>query len=210
MILENTKNLMLSTALTVAVLLTGCSGVGIPYSSKPITKLQQADYLLNEENRPLAAERLIMEATALYKAENDQNGLGKSYRNYADLIISPAINDKWKNHYIKHGFVDKTVTYDNRLEKANDYYKLSASHFKLAEQQDLAAQKYDILTNTYYNLASMTIINFNNLEQGCYYYDRMQWAYEQNMKQNPDARPYSTNGTMTELIARDKKSAGCP
>ena len=107
---------------TLAVL--GCAGVGVVASSDPAVKLRDAEVLYSEEQRPLIAERLIREAIHIYEEHGDSLGLGHAYRSYGKLLLSSSII-QWSQFYREHGFQDKSVTFDNRREKAKDYFAKS-------------------------------------------------------------------------------------
>src|SRR5208283_3828302 len=131
------------------VLLSGCAGVGIVATSDPLIKLNDAEVLFVRRDRPLPAERLIQEATAIYRERDDPHGLGNSYREYGDLLESPAVA-RYEGIYRRDGFIDKSITFDSRLAKATEFYTKALEYYQIAEKQELAAGKYDALTNVYY------------------------------------------------------------
>ena len=90
-------------------------------TSDPLAKLHDAEDLFMRQDRPLPAERLIREAIAIYQEKDDPHGLGNAYREYGDLLMSPAIV-KWETVYRRDGFQDKSVTFDNRVAKALENY----------------------------------------------------------------------------------------
>jgi hypothetical protein len=132
--------------------LAACVGVGVVDPPDPMAKLNDASYLYQERNRPVPAETLIAEATVIFQQRNDPHGLGNASREYADFLRSAALVN-WQAAYRNHVFSDASVTYDNRLEKASEYYAKALTYYGLAETQELAAGKYDALTNVYYNMA---------------------------------------------------------
>lgn len=188
-------------------LLTGCAGVGIVETSDPLTKLNDAEYLFMREDRPLPAERLIREAIAIYQERNDSLGLGNAYRDYGDLLSSPAVM-KWEVVYRRDGFLDKSVRYDNRDVKAAEDYKKALGYYRSAEQKFQASARYDALTNVYINMA-WSYEGLNNSVKACGYYDRALDAYNENIRRNPGAKPYSPSGTVPEFINSMKKRAHC-
>ena len=109
-------------ALFFLFMLAGCAGVGVIASSDPLTKLNDAEDLYQEQDRPLIAERLIREAIVIYQERDDPHGLGNAHREYADLLRSRSIVGKWQTYYRQYGFQDTTVTFDNRLEPDSEVY----------------------------------------------------------------------------------------
>ena len=192
------------------VCLTGCAAVGVVATSNPATKLNDAADLLFRQDRPLPAERLIFEAIQIYQADGDNQGLGWAYRSYAELLSSNAIvSGKESKLYREGNFRDKSITFNNRLEKANEYYLMAIEHFKKAEAPLIKEDKYDALTNIYFNIAT-SYINLKNKNKGCVYFDKALGAYSENIKRHPTATPYSPIGTVPQRIASLKENAGCP
>jgi tetratricopeptide (TPR) repeat protein len=144
---------------------------------------------------------------AIYEQRADQHGLGNANRQYGDLLRSPAVL-KWEKVYRGDGFQDKSITFDNRLEKASELYKKAITHYQRAEQQQ--AGKYDALTNVYFNTA-WSHLQIGELEQACGYYDRTIQAYDENIRRTPGAKPYAPpgSGSFAEFIGGAKRRAGC-
>src|SRR4051794_34709357 len=133
-----------SALLLAALLLGGCSGFGIVATSDALAKLNDAEDLFMRQQRPLPAERLIREAMAIYQERDDQHGLGNANREYGDLLRSAAIL-KWETVYRRDGFQDKSITFDNRLQKASEFYKTAISHYERAAAQKRESGQYDAL-----------------------------------------------------------------
>ncbi len=190
------------------LLLSACSGFGVVASSDPLTKLNDAESLFQEQDRPLIAERLIREAMAIYQERDDPHGLGNAYREYADLLRSPSVSGKWQKFYRENGFQDRSVTYESRLAKASEYYAKALEHYERAALQHSQTKRFDALTNVYYNMAWSSLM-LGQKDKACGYYDKTQQAYQDNLKQNPTAKPYSPSGSMEQLIATARKRAGC-
>jgi tetratricopeptide (TPR) repeat protein len=199
-----------SLAVIVGSLLLGaCAGVGIVATSDPRAKLEDAEDLFMRQGRPLPAERLIREATAIYEERNDSHGLANAYRDYGDLLRSPAVA-KWETVYRRDGFLDKSVTFDNRSARATEHYLKALQYYRLAEQQYRDARTFDRLTNVYYNMAG-THLKLGERDKGCSYYDQSVGTYAENIKQNPTAKPYVPpgSGSFADFIATAKRRAGC-
>jgi len=191
------------------VLLTGCAGVGIVATGDPLAKLNDAEDLFMRQSRPLPAERLIREAMAIYEQRGDQHGLANANREYGDLLRSPAVI-KWEKVYRRDGFQDKTVTFDNRLEKASEFYRKAITYYERAEQQHQQAGKFDALTNVYFN-AAWSHLQVGEREKACGYYDKTVQAYDENIRRNPGAKPHIPpgSGSFAEFIGAAKRRAGC-
>ena len=195
-------------SLSIMFSFVGCAGVGVVDSPDPLVKLNDAAYLFEKENRPVPAQTLILEAIEIYQKRDNPHGLGIANREYGDFLRSAAVFN-WREAYRHGGFADSSITYDNRLEKAADYYTKALGYFHLAETQELAAGKYDALTNTYWNMA-VSHIALGERDQACADYDRALQAYNDNMQQNPTKHPRGTSaGTVPESIAAAKKVAAC-
>jgi tetratricopeptide (TPR) repeat protein len=195
-------------SLSIVFSLVACAGIGVVDSPDPLVKLNDAEYLFEKENRPVPAETLIVEATVIYQKRNDPHGLGNANRAYGDFLRSAAVFN-WRAAYRHGGFSDPSITYDNRLEKASEYYTKALAYYRLAETQELAAGKYDALTNVYYNMA-LSNFALGAQKDACVDYDRALQAYNDNMQRNPTAHPHgSPAGTVPESIAAAKKGADC-
>jgi tetratricopeptide (TPR) repeat protein len=191
--------------LFVVSLTAGCAGVGVVSTSDPLVKLNQAEDLFLTQGRPLIAERLIQEARATYQERGDSQGLGHADREYADLLISPTVSGKWAKYYRENGFLDKTVTYDNRTAKASEYYGKAVEHYARAVDQLRSADNYGSLTNVYFNMG-YSYYRLDDLAKACRFYDEALGAYNENMRRNPDAK---LQGSITNAVADRKKWAKC-
>ncbi len=196
------------TLLLFLFFFTGCAGVGVVSTSDPLAKLNDAEDLYVRQDRPLIAERLIREAMSTYRAREDQHGLGNSYREYGDLLASPSVSGKWQKYYQDNGFLDRSVTYENRMEKALEYYTKALEYYSLAISELQNGNHYDSLTNVYYNMA-YSYYKLDDRLNACHFYGKTLEAYSENIKRNPTARPNSSVGTVVELVAAKKKLAGC-
>lgn len=189
--------------------LSGCAGFGIVATSDPSTKLDDAADLSMRQGRPLPAERLIREAMAIYEERGDAHGMGNASRQYGDLLRSPAVI-RWEMVYRRDGFLDRSITFDNRFEKANEFYRKAINYYQRAEQEHRRTEKYDALTNVYLNMA-WAHLNLDERDRACTYYDKTVEAYDENVRRNPGARPYIPpgSGLLPEFIASAKRSADC-
>lgn len=192
------------------LVLTGCGGVGVVATSDPLSKLNDSYDLAFIQDRPIPAQRLIFEAMDIYKTQGDDRGLGLAYRNYADLLKSNAVGTgKQSKAFKENGFMDKSITFDNRLEKSKQYYSMAIELLTKSESATIQKSQYDILTNTYFNIAT-SYSGLDNLEQSCLFYDKALGAYQENIKLHPQARPNSAKGSIPEYVAAKKKQQQCP
>jgi tetratricopeptide (TPR) repeat protein len=202
------RNLLLLIPLSGLLLLAGCAGVGIVSTSDPLTKLNDAEDLFMRQDRPYPAERLIREAISIYKEQNDSHGLGNAHREYGDLLRSNTVVrhlDRGGNFYGVNG--DK-VTTDNRIQKSSEYYSKALDYYVIAEKQRRDDKRFDALTNVYYNMA-WTFYKLNEKERSCHFFDQTLVAYDENIRQNPTAKPIARGGTVPEMVSSDKKVVGC-
>jgi tetratricopeptide (TPR) repeat protein len=202
------RNIRFLVGLSVVLLLVGCAGVGIVATSDPLTKLNDAEDLFMRQGRPLPAERLIREAIVIYQEQDDPHGLGNAHREYADLLRSPSVTGKWEKFYRENGFQDKSVNLENRIAKASEYYSKALEYYTRAETKHLDANRFDLLTNVYFNMA-WSSYRLDDRVKACAFYDRTLEAYTENIKRRPSAKPYSPSGTISELVVSAKKRAGC-
>ena len=198
----------LSAVFFVLPLLASCAGVGVIASSDPLTKLNDAEYLFMHEDRPLIAERLIREAMVIYQEQDDPHGLGNAHREYADLLLSPSVTGKWQKFYRENGFQDKSVTFENRKEKASEYYSKALEYYARAESKLREANQFDALTNVYFNMG-WSAYRLDDRTKSCAFYDKALEAYNENIKRHPEAKPYSPTGSVPELLESQKRRVGC-
>lgn len=85
---------------------------------------------------------LIRQAIAIHEGKGDVHGLGHAHRTYGDLLRSAAIVN-WEKVYRRDGFRDSSITFDNRLEKASDFYRKALTYYQRAETGHKQAGKYD-------------------------------------------------------------------
>jgi len=193
----------------IQILIAGCAGVGVVETSDPLTKLNDAEHLFQNQDRPLIAERLIREATAIYDERQDFLGLGHAHREYADLLLSPSVV-KWQKFYQENGFQDRTITYENRAEKAKEYYKKAFEYYSQAESKLKAEADYASLTNLYFNMAWASF-QLEETSRACEYYESTYNSYNSNITNNPDAKPYIPSGytSFRALIDAQRNRVGC-
>lgn len=167
------------TVTSVLMLIGGCAGVGVVKKSSPMAKLADADNLMEKQDRPLLAERLIQEVIQTCEQGRDQTCLAEAYRMYGHLLRAP-ISQKMSHHYITQGYVDRTITLNNRYEKALEYYQKADDIFAKSD-------RYDQLTNTQLNIGFSYELTGKN-ELACTAFQKSVQYNQQNISLNPQER----------------------
>jgi tetratricopeptide (TPR) repeat protein len=163
-----------------------------------------------EYNRPVHAEILIDDAIGIYQREGDPHGLGNAYREYAEFLESPVVASR-AEYYRQKGFIDKSVTFDNRFTKAKEYYGMALESYHAAVRALTEKDQYDVLTNTFYNMA-LAHIALDQRNEACADYDHALGAYTENMRRKPSANPAYPHGynSLPDALADAKRRAACP
>lgn len=187
----------------IVSILTGCAAMGVPATSDPGEKLGWAYNLYEKQDRPLPAERLIREAQDLYQNKNDELGLAEVYRQYAFFLMSRAVGD-WEPHYRKDGFLDKTISFDSRYEKAIDYLQKTRDIY-------VRHKKYDGMSNVDLVTGNVYLSYIGDENKACQYYDKCLTDYQEFRKANPDTKITLPEGyaSFSDYIAAVKKQAKC-
>src|SRR3569832_1253737 len=100
-------------AFLLLVALAGCAAALVPETSDPARKLGWARELINNQNRPIPAERLIKEALTIYQAEQNELGEADANRTLAEFYKSDAYANN--AHYKAHDGIPFEVQDGNRL-----------------------------------------------------------------------------------------------
>lgn len=168
-------------------------------------KLEDAEHLFRNQDRPFAAELLIVEATTIFRERQDFRGLGHAYRNYGELLMSPAVT-RSEALYRRDGFRDDSVTFDNRLDKAAEYFRMSLDSYQKAEGELLQKEQFDLLTNLYLNMGTANHLLGNDPE-ACASYTKMVAASVENRKRHPDVA--TSEAEVDAMASRVRKTAQC-
>jgi tetratricopeptide (TPR) repeat protein len=191
--------------LSVMLLLVGCAAMGVVATSDPDVKLSDAQNLYRNLDRPLPAETLISEAIEIYQKQGNLRGLGNAYREYGGLLLSPSLT-KWGSP--KMYFHDPSVTYENRVAKASDYFRKALDAYEKFEPQPLEAKQYDVLSNLYY-VTAWTYNGLHDHKNSCKYFDKSLAAYAENIRLNPSAKPISPGfNSFPEMVTFYEKQIG--
>ncbi|WP_461535190.1 hypothetical protein [Spongorhabdus nitratireducens] len=186
----------------VSVILSGCAAMLVPETDDPEEKIVWAAELFDRQQRPLPAEKLILEAIQICKASKNYLCLGRAYSTYGFFFRSRSLT-KWEKFYRDNGFLDKTATMDNRYLKSKEYFEASIENYNKTE-------KYDALTSAYLNLGFAYSI-LNDLESECAAYDKSLEYNRLNLKQNPGVKVFLPDNfsTYEEYLDSEKVRAGC-
>lgn len=200
------KKAILCCALPMFV---ACTAVGVQVTGNPLEKLNQADDFM-QQDRPLSAQQNIHQAIDIYEKSKDMHGLGNAHRQYADFLRSPVV-EKWQNVFQKGGFQDKTVTYDNRLARAEDFYRKAITYYDAAVAHHLKNERYDAITNVHIN-AAWAQLSLRQTEPACGHYNKAMEAYQEHIRLNPQSKPFAPKGSasVAEYIGKLKAQAKCP
>lgn len=202
------KKTAISFVLLLCSLLSSCVYVSLPESSDPAAKLEEASRYM-AQGQPLPAERLIMEAMRIYETENNPEGLGNAYRDFGALLRSNAIAQR-EQTYREAGFLDDSITYDNRFEKSNEYLDRAIAQYNEAANRYQSQGRYDLLSTLYYTEATVYLLQNNNA-MACTSYDKSRAAYAESAVRNTSTRPAIPRGytSFHEAITAAKNQAGC-
>lgn len=186
-----------------------CLDAGAAATNDPFGKLMQAEVLFQQQGRPLPAERLIFDALIAYQFNGDPFGIATAYREYADFLRSPIVA-QFESYYKRHGFIDTSITFDNRLEKAKEFLGKALENYGRAATEFDKTKRFDGLTNVYLNMALIDA-NLGQKDQACLDFDHMLGAYQLNIQQTPSAQQYLPPGfsSMADYVAHERLGLGC-
>jgi tetratricopeptide (TPR) repeat protein len=154
--MTNIKTIL--STLLASLAMVGCVAAMVPSSNNPYAKLNEAQYLYEKSNRPLPAEKLIQQAIEILQNDNNQIGLAEAYRQYGFFFRSLSVMS-YQDYYMKNGFLDKSASYQTRMEKSLEY-------FEMAKKIDTENKKFDSVANIYYNIG-VDYALMKNMEVSC-------------------------------------------
>ena len=165
--------------ILLTFILSGCAAVGVATTNDPKQKITDAYWLFDEKRRPLRAEPLIKEAIKIYQNNNDTSGLAEGYIAYGIFLRSYAV-ERYSKRYQEKGFIDTSVTYENRHVKSIEYFEKAVKILKNNKELDK-------LTNVYLHMG-FTYMSANLLSDGCKKFKESIIFNEKFEKQNPNAK----------------------
>jgi len=183
-------------------LIIGCSAAMVPYTKDPQKKLANAKDLFDFQDRPLPAERLLVEAITSFKKSKDDVGLADAYRLYGFFFQSEAV-ERWEHVYRRQGFLDKTATFEGRKNKALQYFEEARALYS-------EHHVYDRMTNVDLNLGFAYERN-RQWPEACKEFDRAREDYNKNVQDHPNSKPTVPEGfsNFHEFIIAQKVRAKC-
>jgi tetratricopeptide (TPR) repeat protein len=191
-------------AFAAGLLVAGCAAMFVPETDDPAEKLKWAELLYHEQERPLPAEKLIWEALEIYRDRGDRLGVAEAYRQYAFFLRAPNVG-RYADLYRDKGFMDPSVTLDNRLEKSLEYLETALAIYE-------TEGAYRSLVNIHFAIA----INHHVLgreREACSALDDSLASYREAVERDPEGAVILPNGYVGwEEVIRDGKKdvGGCP
>jgi tetratricopeptide (TPR) repeat protein len=146
-------------------LLSGCAARS---TNDPTLKLTWAAEEFRWKKDPIAAEELLHGSLEIYRKQMNRLGLAETYRQYGLFLRSHSVT-KSKEHYQREGFLDETIHYNTRYEKALEYFNKSREIF--AELNNA-----EMLTNVYLSMAK-TYALMNKVPESCENLDKGRKSY---------------------------------
>lgn len=183
-------------------LLGGCAAALVPATEDPAGKLRWALELIDNQQRPIPAERLINEAIGTYTSQKNELGLAEAYRVYGIFFKSQAV-ERMQVNYRENGFFDKSATYQNRLDKSLEY---------LGKSRDLLEKNNDLSTlPNVHLLMGWAHFQMKNTDAACAAFDDSLKAHQLKIARYPEKKivlpkEYSS---FEQAIADQKNRAGC-
>jgi tetratricopeptide (TPR) repeat protein len=194
---------MKAAVLGLALLLSGCTAMGVPETDDPAEKLRQANSLYDQQGRPFPAEKLIQEAIEIYQARGDDLGLAEAYRQYGFFFRSETVGNN-AALYASQGFLDPTATVENRYQKSAEYFGRAGQLFE-------AAGQFDSLSNTQLN-EGFTYHFMNQTKLACAAFDRSLESQRRAERTQSGGAPSLPQGftSFDSYIEAVRQEAGCP
>lgn len=197
-------------AVLVACLFASCSNVAAAGAADQFAQLiGDALAAQPKDRRPLPDERRIFDALTAYQINGNLLGIAVAYREYADFLRSSAVV-KWGPYYRRNGFLDRSISFNNRLDKARDYSGKALENYERAGDEFDRSGRYDVLTNLHISMA-LTNASFGEKDRACLEFDHALYAYQLNLQQTPPEQPYFPPGfsSMADYMARERQRVGC-
>jgi tetratricopeptide (TPR) repeat protein len=196
------KRMKFLIAICCMTALVGCAAIFGRSTADPAIKLKWASELFGSKDEPVKAEELIRDAIEIYKKERNQIGLAEAYRQYGLFLRSNAVG-KFEKYYRKEGFLDRTVTFKTRYDKAVDYFNQSKDLFGDYGHIEIQSNLYISLAKTYDMM--------NRQKEACDAFNKGMENYAEYKKGNPEAKELRSEemSNYEEYIVVMKKQAGC-
>lgn len=186
--------------LVLVTILPGCAG---RRTKDPAVMLQWASEEFSSKDDPIQAEEWLQEALQIYRKSMDRPGLAETYRQYGLFLRSNAVT-KFEKHYNTIGFLDESVKFTNRYQKAVDYFLKARDIFE-------ENKKYDTLSTVYISLAK-TYAHLGREPEGCDSLTKGLASYNAFKKAHPDMKEFHADevADYEEYIGILRKQLACP
>jgi hypothetical protein len=192
------------TCSLILAALTAGTAAGVVAGSVPAKKLHEPEALFDFNDRPLPAERLIVDALAQYRASNDLLGLANGYRVYALFFRSRSLTrPDYQQHYSQKGFVDPAAMWANRYATSIDYLRKAEAIRKITDH-------FDLLSNVYLHITDDFLL-MHDLDNACKAFDQSWDANAEFSRRHPATAVRLPAGSKSfdDTIAAAKKSIDC-
>ncbi len=198
---RNSKLRNVIVFLTI-ISLAGCAAALVPHTNDPEQKVTDAYWLFDTKQRPLPAQKLILEAIEIYQEKGNDSGLAEAYIAYAIFLRSYAV-ERYTEHYETTGFNNGAILFKDRFNASITYLDKSRAIYE-------EKQEFDNLTNTYLHMGFTYIID-KNVPKSCEMYIKsleMNTLFRSNY---PDAK-LNLGGfkSYKDFIDYKMKQAECP
>lgn len=191
--------IILSTLVFLAAVLPACARS----TKDPSVMLQWASEEFTKKEDPVKAEEWLQQALEINRKKMDKPGLAETYRQYGLFLRSNAVT-KHQEHYNRVGFLDESVKFTNRYQKAADYFVRSRDLFEELKQYDTLSTVHISLAKTYAHLGRQ-LEACDSLTKGLASYN----AYK---KANPDVKQFRAEevADYEEYIGIVRQQLACP
>jgi hypothetical protein len=175
--------------------------VGILLTTDPHKKLTDAQCLFDQVNRPLPAERLIRDAIAICEQNNDSACVADGWLTYGLFFKSDSVGRREK-YYHRHGFHDRTATFDTRYEKSIEYLEKAAVAFFME-------QRFEREANAYLHKSYALLFASRGIE-ACLALSKSLDSYKREIEVNRGAKPVPSRvSNYEEFLANEGTRIGC-
>jgi tetratricopeptide (TPR) repeat protein len=140
-----TRSLFAICCLTT---LLGCATVFQGKPDDPSVNLRKATELFSSKDEPVQAEKMLRDVIAAYEKNQDDLGLAEAYRQFGLFYRSNAVS-KFEKYYRKEGFIDKSVKFSTRYEKAIEYFNKAKDIFATDKQFNVLSNLQLSIAKTY-------------------------------------------------------------
>jgi hypothetical protein len=194
------------SAVAAALALAGCAATGYPPTfGDPQAKLQYA-WQLMQSDRPLPAQRLILEAIDSCTQSGNEVALAEAYCVYADFLAWGS--ESQGQHYATKGFLPingASIAWDDRFNKAVEYYKSSTVTLEKAKKNLSLIHCYLGMAVTYRE------VDPPQPEKSCAAFQSGLAAYRRLMIEKPETKLSKPEGfdSYEEFLQFSMKQTGC-